>query len=80
MSFPGSLTSFVVGAAAGAAGGVLGARLLAPRSGSATKHALHVRKDEITTAGEMAKEKTERELEQQYRATVANRELAGERR
>lgn len=74
MSFLGSLTSFVAGAAAG----VIGARLLAPRSGGETRQALHLRKDEITTAGEMARAKTESELQQQLRATVADRAAARE--
>lgn len=73
MGFLGSLTSFVVGAAAGAAGGVIGARLLTPRSGAGTQQTLQTRKGEIAAAGEMAREKAETQLEQRYRATVAAR-------
>lgn len=80
MSFLGSLTSFVAGAAAGAAGGIIGSRLLAPGSGADMQQTLQDRKNEIAVAGEMAKTMAETRLEQQYRATVAERASARETR
>jgi gas vesicle protein len=76
MGFLGSLASFATGAAIGAAGGVIGGRLLAPTSGDTTRLSLQHRKNEITAAGELAREMEERKLEQQYRATVATRAAA----
>ena len=76
MSVLGGLATFAIGAAAGAAGGVIGARLLAPTSGQDTQQAFQALKDEITTAGEMAKAQAEWDLQQQYRATVAARASA----
>lgn len=70
MGFLGGLASFAIGAVAGAAGGVAGARLLAPQSGDDTQQSFDDWKDEITSAGASARAATEAALEKQYRATI----------
>jgi hypothetical protein len=70
MGFLGSLASFAIGVAAGAAGGVAGARLLAPQSGDDTQQAVSEWKNDIATAGASARAATEAALENQYRFTL----------
>jgi gas vesicle protein len=76
MGVLGSLTSFVAGAAIGAAGGLIGGRLLAPESGDRTQMSLQNRKNQIAAAGEQARAEHQHKLEQQYRDAVANRAAA----
>jgi hypothetical protein len=68
MGLLGRLAVFGLGTVAGAAGGIAGARLLAPRSGNDTQHAVAQWKHEIESAGEQARAETEARLEHQYRA------------
>jgi gas vesicle protein len=70
MGFLGSAASFVAGAAAGVAGGILGARAFAPKSGDATRKSLEQWKSEVEAAGVEARRRTEEQLHRDYQATV----------
>ncbi|MBX3070393.1 MAG: YtxH domain-containing protein [Thermomicrobiales bacterium] len=70
MSFLGKVISFAVGAAAGAAGGVAAARLLAPQSGEETQRKVDEFRHEVEDAGLAARAETEAIMVKRYRDTL----------
>ncbi len=73
MGFIRNTSTFLVGATVGAAAGIMGARLFAPKSGEETQGSLDAWKAEIAAAGERARIETSLKLEHEYRSTVEDR-------
>ena len=70
MSAIGSAMTFALGAAIGVAGGIAASRLVAPQSGEDTQETVGNLRQEIVTAGEVARAEREAALNQRFRNSV----------
>lgn len=70
MSAIGSVITFAIGAAIGAAGGIAASRLVAPQSGDETQQSVTGFRNDVAAAGAAARAQKEAELTQHYRQTV----------